>query len=352
MMALFTLEDITVAYNKQNILQDFNLTIEEGQLVSLLGPSGCGKTTTLRLIAGFLQASQGKFVFKGKDYTKVPVNKRNFGFVFQNYALFPHMTIFDNVAFGLRLRKMPKTEIEKRVINVLEIVSLKGFEKRYPKELSGGQRQRVAIARALVIEPELLLFDEPLSNLDANLRVNMRVEIRRIQQELGITAVYVSHDQEECFSISDQVAIMNKGVIEQLSDPATIYNQPKTKFIADFIGYKNFIEFDERTDSGQTSRLTKSGYPFVVPLKGHEPAGKIGAIRPDNLKLEEKNGSPIPENGLPGKVKVTTYLGRSFQYVVETPIGDFTVNKEMTIPYHAGQEVILIIPGDQLVLVD
>lgn len=353
-MALFTLQDITVAYNKQNILEDFNLNIEEGQLVSLLGPSGCGKTTTLRLIAGFLQSDKGKFLYKGKDYTKVPVNKRNFGFVFQNYALFPHMTIFENVAFGLRLRKASKTEIEKRVMEVLEIVSLKGYEKRYPKELSGGQRQRVAIARALVIEPDLLLFDEPLSNLDANLRVNMRVEIRRIQQELGITTVYVSHDQEECFSISDQVAIMNKGVIEQLSDPATIYKYPKSKFVADFIGFKNFIEFDERNDSGHSIRLSKSGHHFVMPknVQVSTQSGKIGAIRPDNLVLQEKGANPLPENGLPGRIKVTTYLGRSYQYVVETPIGDFTVNKEMIEPYHSGQEVILVIPGDQLVLVD
>lgn len=349
-MSVFTLQDITVAYNKQNILEDFNLNIEEGQLVSLLGPSGCGKTTTLRLIAGFLQSTQGKFLYKGKDYTKVPVNKRNFGFVFQNYALFPHMTIFDNVAFGLRLRKMGKGEIEKHVMSVLEIVSLQGFEKRYPRELSGGQRQRVAIARALVIEPDLLLFDEPLSNLDANLRVNMRIEIRRIQQELGITTVYVSHDQEECFSISDQVAIMNKGVIEQLSDPATIYNQPKTKFVADFIGYKNFIEFDERKDEGNMIKLTKSRHSFVLPAS--ERSGKIGAIRPDNLLLKEKEGNVVPENAVNGRIKVTTYLGRSFQYVVETPIGDFTVNKEMTMPFHAGQEVILAFPGEQLVLVD
>ena len=242
-MALFTLENVSVAYEKKNILEDFNLSIEKGQLVSLLGPSGCGKTTTLRLIAGFLEASEGKFIFQDKDYTKVPVNKRNFGFVFQNYALFPHLSIFDNIAFGLRLRKVSKKEIEKRVQNMLEIVNLRGFEHRFPGELSGGQRQRVAIARALVIEPDILLFDEPLSNLDANLRVNMRVEIRRIQQELGITTVYVSHDQEECFSISDQVAIMNKGVIEQLSDPATIYKYPETKFVADFIGFKNFITF-------------------------------------------------------------------------------------------------------------
>lgn len=353
-MALLTLQDISVAYNKQNILKDFHLEIEEGKLVSLLGPSGCGKTTTLRLIAGFLQANQGKFLFKDKDYTKVPVNKRNFGFVFQNYALFPHLSIFDNIAFGLRLRKISKSEIEKRVMSVLEIVNLKGYEKRYPKELSGGQKQRVAIARGLVIEPDLLLFDEPLSNLDANLRENMRVEIRRIQQELGITTVYVSHDQEECFSISDQVAIMNKGIIEQLSDPASIYKYPKTKFVADFIGFKNFIDFDERSDIGNEIKLIKSGHIFVIQKneRMNNHSAKIGAIRPDNLVIRVKEGTEVPENGLTGRVKVRTYLGRSYQYIVETPIGDFTINKEMTEPYQSGLEVVLVIPRDQMVLVE
>lgn len=354
-MALFTLENISVAYSKQNILQDFHLEIEQGKLVSLLGPSGCGKTTTLRLIAGFLQANQGKFIFQDKDYTKVPVNKRNFGFVFQNYALFPHLTIFDNVAFGLRLRKKSKRDIEKSVTNVLEIVNLRGFEKRYPKELSGGQKQRVAIARALVIEPDLLLFDEPLSNLDANLRESMRVEIRRIQQELGITTVYVSHDQEECFSISDQVAIMNKGIIEQLSDPATIYHYPETKFVADFIGFKNFIHFDGRTESENEITLNKTGYSFGIQKNKRmaNTSGKTGAIRPDNLLLQPLGETVFPkQNALPGKIKVKTFLGRSYQYVIETPIGDFTVNQEMAVPYHTGQDIVLEVPNDQMVLVD
>ncbi|MBS4207003.1 ABC transporter ATP-binding protein [Bacillus sp. FJAT-50079] len=354
-MALFTLQDISVAYNKQNILKDFHLEIEKGQLVSLLGPSGCGKTTTLRLIAGFLQANSGKFLFKDKDYTKVPVNRRNFGFVFQNYALFPHLSIFDNVAFGLRLRKVSKDEIEKRVMNVLEIVNLHGFEKRFPKQLSGGQKQRVAIARALVIEPDLLLFDEPLSNLDANLRVNMREEIRRIQQELGITTVYVSHDQEECFAISDQVAIMNKGIIEQLSNPASIYKYPETKFVAEFIGFKNFIVFDKRKDAGNEITLKKADFEFVIHKNERmtNETGKIGAIRPDDLLIHGKEESDhFPGNTFPGKVKVSTYLGRGYQYVVDTSIGELTVNKEMDTPYQIGQEVVLEIPREPMVLVD
>jgi putative spermidine/putrescine transport system ATP-binding protein len=353
-MALLTLENVTVAYEQQDILKDFNLNIEKGQLISLLGPSGCGKTTTLRLIAGFLEAKAGKFLFDGKDYTRVPVNKRNFGFVFQSYALFPHLSVYDNVAFGLRLRKINETEIEKRVRNMLEVVSLTGFEKRFPKELSGGQKQRVAIARALVIEPDLLLFDEPLSNLDANLRVNMRVEIRRIQQELGITTVYVSHDQEECFSISDQVAIMNKGVIEQLDDPATIFKYPKTEFVARFIGFNNFITFGERTEKDGEIQLKVKDYTFTAAKHPGtaNPTSKKCAIRPDDLLIGTEEANVQGMNRLKGKVKVSTFLGRSYQYVVETDLGDFTVNQEMEIPYKNGQSVNLMFPKEKMVLVD
>ncbi|WP_421617369.1 ABC transporter ATP-binding protein [Brevibacillus sp. TJ4] len=351
-MALLTLENVSVAYDNQYILQDFDLNIEQGQLVSLLGPSGCGKTTTLRLIAGFLEAKHGKFLFDGKDYTRVPVNKRNFGFVFQSYALFPHLSVFDNVAFGLRLRKVNEAEVKKRVSEILEVVSLGGFEKRYPKELSGGQRQRVAIARALVIKPDLLLFDEPLSNLDANLRVNMRVEIRRIQQELGITTVYVSHDQEECFSISDQVAIMNKGVIEQLDDPATIFKYPKTEFIARFIGFSNFINFAERTERDSEIALRVGDHWFVASKNPGtlQASGNTCALRPDDLIVTQ---TATPDgNQLPGRVKVSTFLGRSYQYVVQTELGDFTVNQEMEAPYKNGENVYLHFPKDKLVLVD
>jgi putative spermidine/putrescine transport system ATP-binding protein len=354
-MALLSLENISVAYDQQYILKDFNLSVEKGSLISLLGPSGCGKTTTLRLIAGFLEAKEGKFALNGKDYTRVPVNKRNFGFVFQSYALFPHLSIYDNVAFGLRLRKVNGAEIERRVRNILDTVSLSGFEKRFPKELSGGQRQRVAIARALVIEPELLLFDEPLSNLDANLRVNMRVEIRRIQQELGITTVYVSHDQEECFSISDQVAIMNKGDIEQLGRPATIFKYPKTEFVARFIGFTNFIAFDERYEGAdQEIALKVRDYMFVVAQhagKG-EQKGKQGAIRPDDVVMGTLDEIEQGPNRMAGRVKVSTFLGRSYQYVVETDLGNFTVNREMELPYPNGQEVRLLFPSEKLVLVE
>lgn len=353
-MALLTLENVSVAYDNQYILKDFNLGIEKGQLISLLGPSGCGKTTTLRLIAGFLEAKEGKFLFDGKDYTRVPVNKRNFGFVFQSYALFPHLSVYDNVAFGLRLRKVNEADVKKRVMDILDVVSLNGFEKRFPKELSGGQRQRVAIARALVIEPDLLLFDEPLSNLDANLRINMRVEIRRIQQELGITTVYVSHDQEECFSISDQVAIMNKGVIEQLDDPATIFKYPKTEFIARFIGFTNFITFGERTEQQGEIGLRVGDHSFIAANHPGtvNPTGKKCALRPDDLIVTTDEPQDHDHNRLQGSIKVSTFLGRSYQYVVETDLGDFTVNQEMESPYRSGQRVNLLFPKDKMVLVD
>lgn len=194
-MALLELKNITAGYDQNIILKDFDLSVEKGEFVSLLGSSGCGKTTCLRMIAGFSEPMAGQIIFNGQDYTKVPLHKRNFGFVFQSYALFPHLTVFDNVAFGLKMRKMDKETIRKEVLHMLKVVDLEGFESRYPREMSGGQRQRVALARALVIKPDLLMFDEPLSNLDAKLRVKMRVEIRRLQQELGFTAIYVTHDQ-------------------------------------------------------------------------------------------------------------------------------------------------------------
>ncbi|ULO09437.1 ABC transporter ATP-binding protein [Paenibacillus sp. 19GGS1-52] len=353
-MALLSLEQVSVAYDNHFILEDFNLQLEKGQLLSLLGPSGCGKTTTLRLIAGFLNAEQGKFMFSGQDYTNVPVNKRNFGFVFQSYALFPHMSVYDNVAFGLRLRKLKEAEVKKRVLRMLDIVSLNDFEKRLPQSLSGGQRQRVAIARALVIEPDLLLFDEPLSNLDANLRVNMRVEIRRIQQELGITTVYVSHDQEECFSISDQVAVMNQGKIEQLDHPAAIFKYPASEYVARFIGFGNFISFENRNDEGEDIELSSKGFNFqaVKRLNGAGNKGLLGAIRPDDLQLlANVVDSRLTSNTLPGTVQVSTYLGRSYQYEVETELGTFTVNQEMDEPFRQGERVTVYFPKEKLVLV-
>lgn len=354
-MALVTLQNVSVAYQKTNILENFNLEIEKGELISLLGPSGCGKTTTLRLIAGFLEAHTGEFLFDGKPYNDIPVYKRNFGFVFQNYALFPHLNVFDNVAFGLRQRKVPKEEIKKRVLEMLDLVNLSGYEQRYISELSGGQRQRVAIARALVINPDLLLFDEPLSNLDANLRVSMRVEIRRIQQELGITSIYVSHDQEECFSISDKVAIMNKGVIEQLDSPATIYKHPETEFVARFIGFKNFIDIDiQSEENGKVHLLANNETRFTCLKTGRLEEGRQykAAIRPDDILMTtEDDSSEYKENSLQGTIKVVTFLGGSYQYIVRTDLGEITVNDGNEPPYEHGQRVYVHLPQNKIVLV-
>ncbi|WP_352418263.1 ABC transporter ATP-binding protein [Proteiniborus sp.] len=352
-MSLINLEKVTVAYGNNVILKDLNLKVEKGDLVSLLGPSGCGKTTTLRLIAGFLDAQKGKFIFDGKDYTNIPVHKRNFGFVFQSYALFPHLNVYDNVAFGLNLRKVEKSEVHKRVKEILEIVDLGNLEKRFPAELSGGQRQRVALARALVIKPDLLLLDEPLSNLDAKLRVKMRVEIRKIQQELGITTVYVTHDQEECFSISDKVAIMNQGVIEQLDEPANIYKYPTSEFVARFVGFENFIDLKLISKTEKSLKLkAKNDTDFIVDdldiYKGIEPTK--GAIRPDDLIINDL-GTKSSANTISGQVLVRTFLGRDYQYEVKTELGNFIVNHEALHPYNVGDNVNIYAPSDKIILV-
>ena len=344
-MALLELKNITAGYDKNVILRDFNLNVEKGEFVSLLCSSGCGKTTTLRLIAGFSQPMAGSIVFNGRDITNVPLHKRNFGFVFQSYALFPHMTVYDNVAFGLKMRKVSREETRKRVMDMLALVDLNGFEKRYPREMSGGQRQRVALARAMVIQPDLMLFDEPLSNLDAKLRVKMRVEIRRIQQELGFTAIYVTHDQEECFAISDQVAIMNQGVIEQMDTPASIFNGPRTDFIAHFVGFENF--FDLTRQSGTLTAENGAALRVDADRAGEKFRA---CIRPEDVGIAPA-GTGL-ENAVAGEVLVTTFLGRNVQYNVRTPIGEFAVKTDQSNVYSIGSRVTLGLSANKIILID
>ena len=343
-MALLELEHITAGYDKNIILRDFNLSVEQGDFVSLLGSSGCGKTTTLRLIAGFSDPMEGRLVFDGKDITRVPLHRRNFGFVFQSYALFPHMTVFDNVAFGLKMRKTPREETARRVKEMLSLVDLEGFEKRFPREMSGGQRQRVALARAMVIRPALMLFDEPLSNLDAKLRVKMRVEIRRIQQELGFTAIYVTHDQEECFAISDKVAIMNRGVIEQMDTPSAIFNAPQTEFIAHFVGFENFFDLTRREGA-----LTLADGTRVAVASDRAGEAFKACIRPEDVRIAPA-GTPL-ENALPGQVLVSTFLGRSVQYNVRTAIGEFAVKADQSQVYSIGAGVTLGLSANKIILI-
>jgi putative spermidine/putrescine transport system ATP-binding protein len=346
-MSYVELKDIRVSYDNQNdILKDLNLSIEKGELVSLLGPSGCGKTTTLRVIAGLIRPNDGQFLVDNQNLTKVPVHKREFGMVFQSYALFPHLTIKENVAFGLKLRKEKKDIIDKKVEDILAITGLEELGDRYPKQLSGGQRQRVALARALVIEPKLLLLDEPLSNLDAKLRVAMRIEIKRIQSQLGITSVFVTHDQEECFSISDKVAVMNKGIIEQFDTPEEIYKNPKTEFVARFIGFENFFEL-KRDEEGKYRAVDGTVFSSTRNWKNGK---STGTIRPDDIDIIP-NAEEITKNIVRGTIKVRTFLGKSYQYEVETSIGTLLVNEADDVIYQVGDSITLSIPAHKLIIV-
>lgn len=342
-MDLINLQNINVSYDKKNnILENLNLKVKKGELVSLLGPSGCGKTTTLRVVAGFIEPTAGKFLLGEEDYTKIPVHNRNFGLVFQSYALFPHLTVEENVAFGLNMKKVTKNEIKAKVAEILETVDMSHLAKRYPKELSGGQRQRVAIARALVIEPSLLLLDEPLSNLDAKLRLKMRVEIRKLQQKLGITTLFVTHDQEECFSISDRVAVLNKGVIEQFDTPENIYSNPATEFVARFVGFENFIDIKQVSKDTYAS---ESGVKFKVDRAKDKETSKA-TIRPDDIKIVAAD----LENTIEGTVEIRTFLGKAYQYDVKTSIGSIIVNSENSVVYEKGDKVKLQLPSNKIVI--
>ena len=344
-MAFMTLNQIDVSYDKKRqILKGLDLKVEKGELVSLLGPSGCGKSTTLRVVAGFIDPQGGTFSLDGEDMTKVPVHRRNFGLVFQSYALFPHLSVYDNVAFGLRTRKMDKAVIDTKVKDILEVCGLTEFAQRFPKQMSGGQRQRVALARALVIEPKLLLLDEPLSNLDAKLRISMRVEIKRLQKKLGITTLFVTHDQEECFSISDKGAVMNNGMIEQYDSPENIYTRPATEFVARFIGFENFLELER---SGDHEYRARDNSRFQVDMEWDGP-DFAGTIRPDDIRLAEPGQQ---ENVLTGTVGVRTFLGKSYQYEVNTASGVLKVNMDTSHVFREGEELRLYLPKDKLVLV-
>ena len=342
-MDLINLQNINVSYDKKNnILENLNLKVKKGELVSLLGPSGCGKTTTLRVVAGFIEPTAGKFLLGDEDYTNIPVHNRNFGLVFQSYALFPHLTVEENVAFGLKMKKMSKEEIRKKVDDILKVVDMSHLAKRYPKELSGGQRQRVAIARALVIEPSLLLLDEPLSNLDAKLRLKMRVEIRKLQQKLGITTLFVTHDQEECFSISDKVAVLNKGVIEQFDTPENIYSNPATEFVARFVGFENFIDLIKVSEDKYKN---ESGINLKVNKVKDKNEVKA-TIRPDDIKIVKED----LENTVDGVIEVRTFLGKAYQYDIKTKLGNLIVNSENDGIYEKGQNIKLQLPVDKIVI--
>lgn len=322
------LEHITKIYQDPKTKKEFaavndvSLDIKPGSFVTLLGPSGCGKTTTLRMIAGFESPDKGEIYLGDEAINALMPNKRDTAMVFQSYALLPHYNVFDNIAYGLKLRKVPKADIERRVMNMLELVELQGLEGRMTNQLSGGQQQRVALARALVVEPGVLLFDEPLSNLDAKLRVSMRTEIRKIQQKVGITAVYVTHDQSEAMSLSDEIIIMHKGVIAQKGTPHDVYYRPASEFVADFIGEVNFLAGNIISIKNNTAEVSVEGVSIRIPCAEHATVGtscKV-VLRPEAVSLAD-------EGVLPCTVTLSTFMGSYQYYWAETKSGTVKITE-------------------------
>jgi ABC-type Fe3+/spermidine/putrescine transport system ATPase subunit len=307
-MVEIELRNLTKLFGDVVAADHVNLTIEDGEFFTLLGPSGCGKTTTMRMIAGLEFPTEGRVLFDGQDVTGLPSFERNTGMVFQNYALWPHLKVFENVAYGLNVRKIPKDQVKERVLGILDQVELEGMEDRFPTQLSGGQQQRVALARVLVINPAVLLLDEPLSNLDANLRVQMREEIKALQRRLKITTVYVTHDQEEAMSVSDRIAIQNHGRVRQIGSPTEIYNVPQDIFIATFMGRGTLLEGEVTSTEGgvhmSIGNITLQGLDSTGRIKQGDKAACV--IRPENYCIDE----PIePSNVLEGEVEWTSFIG-------------------------------------------
>lgn len=306
---IIDLKNISVAFDGETILNNINLFIRDKEFVTFLGPSGCGKTTTLRIIGGFLQPDSGEVIFDGKNVLNVPAHKREVNTIFQRYALFPHLNVFDNVAFGLKQRKVDKAQIKETVEKMLDLVNLKGFEKRSISSLSGGQQQRVAIARALAIKPRVLLLDEPLGALDLKLRKDMQVELKNMQQQLGITFIYVTHDQEEALSMSDTIVIMDKGKIQQIGTPQDIYNEPKNAFVADFIGESNIVDGVMLEDFF----VRMAGHTFKCLDKGFAVNEQVDVvIRPEDVDVVE------PETGMiSGQVTNSIFKGVFYELTVD-----------------------------------
>ncbi len=319
--------NVVKRYDDFIAVNDISCEIQQGEFFTLLGPSGCGKTTLLRMIAGFNTIDGGKIYFDDKVINNIEAYKRDIGMVFQNYAIFPHMTVFDNVAYGLKARKVPKEQIAPKVMEALELVQIKDLKDRKPSELSGGQQQRVALARAIVIKPGVLLMDEPLSNLDAKLRVQMRTIIRKLQKELNITTIYVTHDQEEALAISDKIAIINAGRIMQIDSPATIYKKPRNTFVAGFIGTSNFMEgYVEKFDPDMTAHIKlKSGMEFSVKLKKKVEGPIKISVRPEQFIVNDPDGI-----GIPGEIQMYTFLGDFANYEVKLANGQVVEANEYT----------------------
>lgn len=348
------LNNVVKSFGDNVVVKNIDMDIEKGEFLTLLGPSGCGKTTTLRMIAGFEETTDGEVIIDGKEVSSVPPHKRDVNTVFQSYALFPHMTVAENVAFGLKMKKVPKSEIMSRVMEALQLVQLDSFAKRKPEQLSGGQKQRVAIARALVNSPKVLLLDEPLGALDLKLRKQMQVELKHLQQKLGITFIYVTHDQEEALTMSDRIAVMNNGIIEQLGKPDEIYERPASRFVADFIGETNLFE-GSVTELDQTyAYMNLAGQRVPIrperTLSVNESVSM--AIRPERIRLHKE---AVPGSfALPGKVVEHIYVGSVIKTVVSLPEGtqvtineapetahSFAVNQDVFVDWEPEKAVII-----------
>ncbi len=350
-MTRIKLENVTKIFGNTVAVDNVSLEINEGEFFTIIGPSGCGKTTTLRIIAGFELPEQGKIYFDEQDVTYLKPYHRNTAMVFQNYALWPHMTVYDNIAYGLRLRKVPEEEIKKKVKWALELVDLEGVEKRYPLQLSGGQQQRVALARALVVEPNVLLLDEPLSNLDAKLRVEMREEIKSLQKRLKITTIYVTHDQLEALSMSDRIAVMNKGKVLQVDTPTNLYFKPNSLFVASFLGRSNVLDgrvtgtLDDHMVKVYVDQLDKE---LVIYTHGGIETGKVHVvIRPESFELVED--LPVGENIIEGVVDDSMFLGDKIEARVISGSAKLTIYLANKIFVRQGQKVTLRIPPDRMV---
>ena len=335
---IIDLKNISVSFDGEQILKSINLYIRDGEFITFLGPSGCGKTTTLRIVAGFLEPDSGDVIFDGKRINGVPPHKREVNTIFQRYALFPHLNVAENIAFGLKLKKMPKDKIDKKVSEMLALVNLKGFENRNINSLSGGQQQRVAIARALAVDPKVLLLDEPLGALDLKLRKDMQNELKKIQQSLGITFIYVTHDQEEALSMSDTIVVMDSGKIQQIGTPTDIYNEPKNAFVADFIGESNIVDGVMKQDKV----VEFSGHVFDCLDGGfgkNEPVDVV--VRPEDVDVV-----PVSEGMLTGKVTSVTFKGVHYEIIVD--IGGFLWMIQSTDIQYEGSEIGLMIEPDAI----
>jgi ABC-type Fe3+/spermidine/putrescine transport system ATPase subunit len=346
------LRNVTLAYGPFVAVKDVSLSIRKGEFVTLLGPSGCGKTTILRSIAGLVQPTGGEIDVAGRRIDNIPIHKRNIGLVFQNYALFPHKSVFDNIAFGLKYRNVEKSAIAQKVKRALDMVRLPGVEKKLPSEMSGGQQQRIALARAIVIEPDVLLLDEPLSALDANLREEMRTELKIIQREVGITTIFVTHDQEEALAMSDRIVVMNKGVIEQEGSPEDVYRRPESRFVASFLGQSNLLEGRIASiGAGGVAAVTLSNGSAIkvnAPASAREGTLVTLVVRAQKVIL----GSPDKPSAIPGRIVSASYLGGTAAYFVDAD--GIRLQSVATIDdrvWREGEAVsITIAPGDGLLL--